>query len=167
VSAPPDPSYDDVRILPAGDVPRFGANDMDGNGHLTVHDHVRIAAHGAHAVLAAAGMTEQRRARTGATVFTAEHHVRYRHELRTGTSARVHTRLIGLSDRAVHLVGYLVDVEAGRIATVLEALVVSVDLARRRVTPFPEDVHAALGRTHAEHGALGWLPRLSGAIGVR
>ena len=161
------PTYDDLLALPAGRSATLVAADMDGNDHLTVSDHVRIAAHGSHVLLSAAGMTPVRRDTDGATVFTAEHHVRYRHELRVGVVARVHARLVDLSDTAVHLVGYLVDLEARRAATELEALVLSIDLTTRSVSPFPADVRAALAETLAAHAMLPWQPRLSGAIAVR
>lgn len=161
------PTFDDLVRLPRGSGPLLTEADMDGNGHLTVHDHVRIAAHGAHTILTAAGMTPERRDNDGMSVFTAEHHVRYRHELRFGTTARVHTRLVDMSDKVVHLVGYLVDVDARRSATELEALVVAIDLTTRKAAPFPDDVRAALRNTHAAHAALDWTPSLSGAIAVR
>ena len=162
-----EPTYEQVAALPAYDVPALGRADMDGNGHLSVHDHVRIAAAGAHVVLLGAGMNPERRAADGTTVFTAEHHVWYLHELRDGVGARVHTRVVDLGERAIHLVGYLVDPGSARVATVLEALVLSASLTSRRTAPFPVDVRERLARVRDQHAALPWTPRLSGAIEVR
>ena len=76
-------------------------------------------------------------------------------------------RVVARDERMLHLVTYLLDHGERHVAASLEGLEAYVDHSTRRMAPFPGPVGAALDRWAAEHAALPWAPRLSGAMGLR
>jgi acyl-CoA thioester hydrolase len=100
-------------------------------------------------------------------VFTAEHHLHYSSELHEGEKVSVHSRVLARSDKAAHLMAFLLDRTHGRLANTLELVLVHVDLDTRRATPMPEDVAAGFDRYVAETSALGWAAPVCGAMGAR
>jgi acyl-CoA thioester hydrolase len=152
--------------VPAGSIPD---DHIDGNGHLSVRFIVELAAHGAHDLLVACGLTNERREQSGSGVFAAEHHLVYTAEIRGDANISVFVRAIDLSARSALLQSFVFDHGTGGIAAVLRAVVVSVDLASRTSTPFAADVASELERVVQAHGAASWRPpygswgRLKGA----
>lgn len=150
------PSLSQVLALP-GTVPRRVTDgQIDGNGHVSVRFHVEIAAHGAHELLRACGVTDAQRAATGRTVFTVEHHLHYLAEIEPDARLTVHTRIVDRTKKAVVMQAFVVDLDRTRVATTLRTVVVSVDLTTRRSTPFPADIACNIDRLLAEHSRLPW-----------
>ncbi|ANY21861.1 thioesterase family protein [Gordonia terrae] len=151
------------------DVGPIPADHIDGNGHLSVRFIVEIAAHGAHEVLVACGLTDARRASTHQGVFTAEHHLVYLSEMRVDSDLGVYVRILDRSSRAVILLAFVVDRTRRRVTTVLRTVVVSVDLTTRRARPFAPEVAREIDRVMRRHESLSWSPpfprwgRLSGS----
>ena len=145
----------DLHEVDAAPVP---AEHIDGNGHLSVRFIVEIAAHGAHELLVACGLTNERRARTHQGVFTAEHHIAYVAEMRGDADLAVYVRVLDRSPRAVMLLAFIVDRTRRRITAVLRAVVVNVDLDTRRPAEFTPEIAHEIDRVLREHDSLGWSP---------
>ena len=163
------PSVDDVMQLHEVDLGPIPSDHIDGNGHLSVRFIVEIAAHGAHEVLVACGLTDERRARTHQGVFTVEHHLAYLGEMGADSDLAVYVRVLDRSSRAVVLLAFIVDRTQRRVTTVLRTVVVSVDLDTRRSRPFAPEIAYEIDMVVRRHESLAWSPpfprwgRLSGS----
>ena len=139
----------------------------DLNGHLNIRHYLGIASEGLDESLVPLGIHENWPRVANQAVFSAEHHLTYVTELRTGDRISVRVRLVGRSERAAHAVAYLVDEGRERLSYVMEEIFLHVDMTTRRTSPWPADVAAALDRRVAEEGALTWAPELSGSMSLR
>ena len=155
-SRPKPPSIDDLAALHRVDVGPVPAEHIDGNGHLSVRFIVELAAHGAHELLVACGLTDERRDRTRRGVFTAEHHIAYLAEMRGDSELTVRVRMLDHSARAVGMAGFVVDEATSRLTAVLRTVVVSVDLESRRSVDFAPDVADAIEEVLRRHDRLPW-----------
>jgi acyl-CoA thioester hydrolase len=80
-------------------------------------------------------------------------------------SARV--RLLGRSERAAHVLVYLLDETHQQVACVVEEIFLHIDLETRRTAPWPDDVAAKLDARVAEHDSLPFPADTSGSLGLR
>nr|WP_232523578.1 thioesterase family protein [Nocardioides sp. MAH-18] len=139
----------------------------DINGHLNIRHYVGIASEGLDASLAAVGIPQNWPTIAGQGVFTAEHHMTYLSELRTGDRISVRVRLVGRSERAAHAVVYLVDDTHQVLSYVMEEIFLHIDMASRKTAPWPDDVAAAIDKQIASEAELSWAPALSGSMSLR
>ena len=161
------PTYDDLAALPAYAVQSVPAAFEDINGHLNIRHYVGIASEGLDESLVKAGIPQNWPTIAGQAVFSAEHHMTYLSELRTGDRISVRVRLVGRSERAAHAVVYLLDDTHQRLSYVMEEIFLHIDMESRRTTPWPDDVAAALDAQVADAAALAWEPALSGSMALR
>jgi acyl-CoA thioester hydrolase len=103
----------------------------------------------------------------GQAVFSAEHHMTYLSELRTGDKISVRVRLVGRSARAAHVVVYLLDDSHQKLSYVMEEIFLHINMESRRTEDWPEDVAAAIDRRIAADADLPWQPLLSGSMALR
>lgn len=139
----------------------------DGNGHVNVCHYYRLHMEGADLAFGELGFGDDYRLRTGHSVFSVEHHIRFLDESLVGDELSVHLRILGVGPKAVHGQTILVNRSRGTVANTLEFLELHVDLATRRTTPMPEDLFKPLEFLRAEHAALPWALPLAGPLGVR
>src|SRR5262245_18029816 len=97
--------------------------------------------------------------------FVAETHNLYERELLVGAGVRVATQILGADDKRLH-VGHemfaLDEPNAGQRTATQELMFLHVDLAARRVCPFPPDLFACVSDAAAAHAALArptWIGR--------
>ncbi|MDQ4052985.1 MAG: thioesterase family protein [Actinomycetota bacterium] len=161
------PTFDQLSALPAycQQVVPMAFEDL--NGHLNIRHYLGIASEGLDEALVPLGILQNWPRVADQAVFSAEHHLTYVTELRTGDRISVRVRLVGRSERAAHAVAYLVDETRQRLSYVMEEIFLHVDMTTRRTSPWPADVAAALDRRVAEEGALPWAPELSGSMSLR
>jgi acyl-CoA thioesterase FadM len=163
---PPHPSYDQLAGLPAYSQQPVPVAFEDVNGHLNVRHYTGIASEGLDESLVALGIPQNWPA-SGHACFSAEHHLAYIAELRTGDRMSARVRLLGRSERAAHALVYLLDESHQRLSFVMEEIFLHIDMETRRTAPWPDDVAAALDRRIAEDADLPWEPDVSGCLGLR
>ncbi|KRB78554.1 hypothetical protein ASE01_04665 [Nocardioides sp. Root190] len=161
------PTYDQLATLPAFAVQPVPTAFEDSNGFLNVRHYLGIGSEGLDESLHDIGIPFNWPIVSGFACLSAEHHLTYLHELRTGDQMSVRVRLVGLSDRAAHAVVYVLDDTNQRIACVFEEIFLCVKLEDRKTAPWPADVAGGLERRVAEHDALDWKPALSGSLALR
>lgn len=161
------PTYDQLATLPAfaeQPVP-MGFEDM--NGFLNVRHYLGIGSEGLDESLHSVGIPFNWPLVSGFACLSAEHHLTYLHELKSGDRMSVRVRLVGRSDRAAHAVVYILDDTNQRMACVFEEILLCVRLEDRKTAPWPADVAEGLDKRIAEHAAIGWEPALSGSLALR
>ena len=163
----PQPSYDELAALPAYAEQPVPVAFEDVNGHLNVRHYTGIASEGLDESLIALGIPQNWPVSAGHACFSAEHHLTYLNELRTGDTMSARVRLLGRSERAAHAVVYLLDETHQRLSYVMEEIFLHIDMSSRRTAPWPADVAANLDRRIAEDAALPWKARTSGCLALR
>ncbi|RYP86251.1 thioesterase [Nocardioides guangzhouensis] len=163
---PPHPSYEQLAALPAYAEQPVPMAFEDANGHLNVRHYTGIASEGLDESLVALGIPHNWPAR-GHACFSAEHHLTYLAEMRTGDMMSTRVRLLGRSERAAHALAYLLDESHQRLSFVMEEIFLHIDMETRRTAPWPEDVAAALDKRIAEDATLPWAPDVSGSLALR
>lgn len=138
----------------------------DLNGHLNVRHYTGIASEGLDESLVALGIPQNWPA-SGHACFSAEHHLVYVAELRTGDRMSARVRLLGRSERAAHVLVYLLDDSHQRLSYVMEEVFLHIDMDTRRTAPWPEDVAAALDRQISQDAELSFEPVTSGSMTLR
>ncbi|MEI5671684.1 MULTISPECIES: thioesterase family protein [unclassified Nocardioides] len=160
------PTYDDLAALPAYSDRRVPVAFEDINGHMNVKHYIGIASEGLDEALTEVGIPTNW-ADKGFAVFSAEHHLTYVNELLTGDNVSVRVRLIGRSERAIHVVVYLLDDTHKQLSYVMEEIFLHIDMTTRKTSPWPEDVATKVDARVAEHADLPFEPALSGTISLR
>lgn len=160
------PTYAQLAELPSYAPQAVPTAFEDINGHMNVRHYLGIASEGLDESLTEVGIP-QVWATTGHAMFSAEHHLTYLSELRTGDRISVRVRLVGRSARAAHVVVYLLDETHEELSAVMEEIFLHMDLETRKTADWPEDVAAAIDARVAEHEQLGWAPALSGSMALR
>ncbi|WP_395657341.1 thioesterase family protein [Nocardioides sp.] len=160
------PTYDQLAVLPAYSEQPVPIAFEDVNGHLNVRHYTGIASEGLDESIVELGIPQNWPA-AGHACFSAEHHLNYFAELRTGDQMSTRVLLLGRSERAAHAVVYLLDDTHQRLSYVMEEIFLHIDMSTRRTAPWPEDVAANLDRRIAEDAALPWTPVTSGCLALR
>lgn len=150
------PTFEQVLAIPDPTEAIVTADLIDLNGHMNIVHYLSQGAAGADAVLQRSGLDQSYRSERGMALFTAENHLTYLSELREGDKFSVHVRILGRTDKAVHLMTFLLDRTRDRLSNTLEIMVVHVDLATRRAVAIPEDIAAGLDKYIDRSAALDW-----------
>ena len=94
------------------------------------------------------------------STFTAEAHVRYLRELKESDPVRVTFQLLDYDAKRIHYFEQLLHASEGWVSATSENMTLHVDMAAKKVVPFPETVMRSLAAMKAAHAAL---PRPDGA----
>lgn len=161
------PTVDQVRELPASLTLVAPPEFEDQNGHVNVTRYYSLHMQAAEIALGGLGFDQQLIEDEKLTIFSAEHHLTFVHEVLVGQQVSVHVRLLSRSAKAMHGVSILVNDTTGRIANLLEFIELHVDLSTRRTTALRGKAADLLDRVIAEHAALDWDVPRSGPLGTR
>ncbi|GAA3529088.1 thioesterase family protein [Nocardioides daeguensis] len=161
------PTYDQLVTLPAFAVQPVPSAFEDSNGFLNVRHYLGIGSEGLDESLYDIGIPFNWPVLSGFACLSAEHHLTYLHELRTGDEMSVRVRLLGRSERAAHALVFVLDDTFQRVACVFEEIFLCVEIADRRTAPWPADIAAGLDKRIAEHAVMDWEPVTSGCLALR
>ena len=100
--------------------------------------------------------------RHGST-FTGECHVRYLREIHLGDPVQISVWLLGADGKRLHTFEELRHATEGWLSATSENITLHIDMAARKVGPFPPDIHARIVAVAAAHAGV---PRPEG-IGRR
>jgi acyl-CoA thioester hydrolase len=141
---------------------------IDYNGHMTEYSYNYLFAEAITVFFERLDAGSDYLVRTGQTLYTVEHHVTFRREMKLGAALSISFRLHAFSPHSLHMYGEMEDGD-GRIAAAYESIVVNVRQKDgvARVTPFSDaDLHvlADVRRSSARLDA----PRLpTGRVAIR
>ena len=93
------------------------------------------------------------KARNGST-FTAECHVRYLREIQLGDPVQVSVLLVAADEKRLHTFEELRHATEGWLSATSENMSIHIDMAARKVAPFPSDIQTRIrGVVDAHSGA--------------
>lgn len=127
---------------------------VDYNGHLNMAYYHVMFDRAVDEALSLLGLGPKYAEAKGASFFTAEAHVRYLKELTPEAPARVTLRLMDYDEKRLHLFQSLHHGREGWISATCEQIALHVDLASRRVTPFPDEILERVATMKVAHAAL-------------
>jgi len=128
----------------------------DYNGHLRDAYYLLVFSLATDALMDEIGLDEAGRADTGHSMFTLESHLNYLQEVKEGTPIEVHTQILGVDAKRMHLFHFLHVAGADTLLSVNEQMQLNVDMAGPRAAPF---ALAVLPRVQALAAAHAGLPR--------
>jgi acyl-CoA thioester hydrolase len=134
---------------------------IDLNGHMNLAYYVVICDQALDLICAAWDLDWAYTRRTNHGTFAAETHTLYEQELLEGDLVHVRTWVIGADAKRFHVAHELYRAADGARACCWEALMLHVDLGRRKVVPMPPAQHEAVMAAATAHAAAG-LPDWTG-----
>ena len=117
---------------------------IDANGHMNLAYYVVLFDQATDLLYDALGVGQAYRNATGNSTFTAETHTLYEREVLEGERVRVMTHLLGADAKRLHYVHEMFHAEGGHRVAAQELMALHIDMASRRVAPFPPDLHARI-----------------------
>ncbi|TIC84996.1 thioesterase [Nocardioides sp. GY 10113] len=163
----PQPTYAQLADLPAYAEQPVPTAFEDMNGYLNVRHYLGIGSEGLDESLVDLGIPTNWPLSAGRACLSAEHHVSYLHELKTGDMMSVRVRLLGRSERAAHALVYILDDTNERLACVFEEIFLHVVVAIRKTEPWPEEIATRMDERVVQHAALPWPAETSGCLALR
>jgi acyl-CoA thioester hydrolase len=136
----------------------------DRNGHVGVQYFQALFSMGAWRVLEEIGIDEGWFRRHQRSQFDLEHHVFYRSELHVGDHVSTYNRVLGKSERRFHGMYLVVNDSTEKLAATLEYVTAGIDMGRRRMDSFPDDLSRGLDVLLEKHRALGWDAPVCGTM---
>lgn len=92
------------------------------------------------------------KARNGST-FTAECHVRYLREIHLGDPVQVSVLLVAADEKRLHTFEELRHATDGWLSATSENMTIHIDMAARKVAPFPPDIRTRIQQVLDRHSA--------------
>lgn len=127
---------------------------IDYNGHLNMAYYNLLFDRASEEAFGLVGLGPSYMQERGCSFFLAETHVLYKRELTAGTPVRVTMHLLDYDEKRVHYYMEARHAREGWLSAVSESLALHVDMASRKVTPFPADILACLALMKSAHARL-------------
>jgi acyl-CoA thioester hydrolase len=133
---------------------RLESQWIDYNGHLNLAYYHVLFDRAVDEAFAMLGLGPTYAQAMRASSFTAECHVVYQRELTFEDQVRMTLQLIDHDEKRLHYLMEMRHARDGWVAATAEMLSLHVDLATRRVTPFPPEILANLAVMKAAHARM-------------
>jgi len=126
------------------------ADWVDYNGHLRDAFYLLIFSYATDALMEQIGLDADSRGRNGHSLFTLEAHINYLQEVKFDTEVWVQTQIIGFDQKRLHVYHSLHRHGLEEILAASEQLLLHVDIAGPRSTPFSSRTLQGLERVTAQ-----------------
>ena len=127
---------------------------IDYNGHLNMAYYNVLFDRAVDEVYELLGIGQDYLKRTNHSTFTAEAHVRYLRELHENDPVRVTFQLLDYDAKRAHYFETLLHAEQGWRSATSETMTLHVDMAAKKVAPFPESALRSLAAMKEAHAHL-------------
>ncbi len=127
---------------------------VDYNGHLRDAYYLLVFSMATDALMDMIGLDETGRAATGHSMFTLESHINYLLEVKEGTPIEVHTQILGVDAKRLHIFHFLYVAGTEVLLSVNEQMQLNVDMAGPRAAPFAPTVLPRVQALAAAHAGL-------------
>jgi acyl-CoA thioester hydrolase len=132
---------DVLRAAPYISPPRAIQKDwIDYNGHLNMAYYNVLFDTSVGEIYAALGIGRSYFKERNFSTFTAEVHIRYLRELRLEDPVQVSVLFVAVDDKRMHTYKELIHAKEKWVAATSENMTLHVDMATRKVAPFPPDI---------------------------
>jgi acyl-CoA thioester hydrolase len=125
---------------------------IDFNGHMNVAYYILAFDRGIDSLWERFGIVFEEVQKTKSSTFSVETHVMYRRELTESDPYLVTAQILAYDEKRVHQFQRMYHAEQGFLAATAEWMSLHVDLATRRVAPWPEPVLALIAEAADAQG---------------
>lgn len=137
---------------------------MDKMGHMNVRYYLGIFDTTTWRLFAEFGLNDNYFESNEKGVFALKQHLQYLAEVRPGQKVVVRARMLGLTEKRIHLMNFMINEDTGELAATIESLITHADLKLRKAAPLPPDIAARFRNSLDKDLTLDWDPPVSGAI---
>ncbi|WP_244425565.1 thioesterase family protein [Bradyrhizobium sp. STM 3843] len=127
---------------------------IDYNGHLNMAYYNVMFDRAIDQLWAALGIGPAYMKERQGSTFTAECHVRYLREIHLGDPVQISVWLIAADEKRLHTFEELRHATDGWLSATSENMSVHIDMTKRKVAPFPDDIQAHIQQMVREHAQL-------------
>jgi acyl-CoA thioester hydrolase len=138
----------------------------DYNGHLNMAYYNVLFDRGGDEAFAAVGLGPDYVKTRNCSFFTLEAHITYVREIHPGEKVRVTLQMLDHDAKRVHYVQQMFHADEGWLSAVSESIVMHVDMAAKKSSPFPADVLTKIAAMHEAHKSLPIPPQVGHRIGI-
>ena len=139
---------------------------LDYNNHLNMAFYGVLFDRAVDEFVISLGLGPDYLAETNASFFTAETHTVYLRELPARAPVHVDVQVLATDAKRLHVFEELHHAEEGFLSATLEQILLHVDMAEKRVTPWPDDVLGRLEAVENAHRTLPVKPQVGRVIGI-
>ena len=127
---------------------------IDYNGHLNMAYYNVLFDRAVDEVYELIGLGPDYLKQHGHSTVVAEMHVRYLREVREGDLLRVSVQLLAYDAKRIHLFEQLLHATENWVSATSESMTLHVDMAAKKVAPFPDSVMRLIERMKLAHAGL-------------
>ena len=153
---PLEPSAVELDSLPLTYRQTIPDDYLDAMGHMNVMWYTHLFGRAFGGLFNLIGFTHEFMEVNQSGSFALEAHIRYFSEVHVDHSIRIHTRLLGQSEKRIHLMHFMWNESKHDLAATFEVVSAHIDMTQRRMSPFPKVIAARLAQILSEHEALEW-----------
>jgi acyl-CoA thioester hydrolase len=139
---------------------------IDYNGHFNMAYYNVLFDRDSDVALALVGLGPAYVEKTGNSYFTLEAHISYLRELTVADQVRIATQILDFDSKRLHYVQTMHHANADWISCVIEIIIMHVDLASKKSSPFPPDVLEKIRIAHEAHKSLPVPLQVGHRIGI-
>ena len=138
---------------------------MDAMGHMNVRYYMGVFDTATWRMFADHGLDEAYFSTTGNGVFALKQFIQYLAEVRPGETVAVHTRMLGLTEKRIHLMHFMANQDTSELSAIIESLITHANLKVRKAAPLPPEIAARFLFRLDKDRLLDWEPPVSGMMG--
>ena len=127
---------------------------IDGNNHMNMGYYTVLFDLATDEIWDELGIGREYKIARGLSTFAAEGHIVYEREMLLGERGVVHSRVLGVDAKRLHLAHELYREKDGLRSAAQEFIFLHVDLTVRRVTPWPADIRGRIEVAAVAHSAM-------------
>lgn len=127
---------------------------IDHNGHLNVAYYSVLFDRAIDELYVPLGLGPDYLKATHHSTMVVECHLRYLREVHLEAPLRITAQLVGFDAKRFHVYQEMLHAEEGWVSATCETMTVHVDMAAKKVAPFPGRIMAALEGVRRAHAAL-------------
>jgi acyl-CoA thioester hydrolase len=139
---------------------------IDYNGHFNMAYYNVLFDRAGDQAFELVGLGGEYAKKANASFFTLEAHITYLRELHAGDRVRITVHFLDYDAKRVHYVEQMFHADEGWLASVSEHMVIHVDLAAKRSSPFPPDILEKIAAMCAAHKSVPIPPQVGHRIGI-
>ncbi|MDP1702151.1 MAG: thioesterase family protein [Aestuariivirga sp.] len=139
---------------------------IDYNGHFNMAYYNVLFDRDSDVALALVGLGPAYVEKTGSSYFTLEAHISYLRELGEKDQVCIATQILDFDSKRLHYVQMMHHANEDWISCVSENIVMHVDLASKKSSPFPADVLEKIRIAHDAHKSLAVPLQVGHRIGI-
>jgi len=139
---------------------------VDYNGHMNIAYHTLVFFNAVDQFYEMIGLGQPYKEAKGMTTFAVECHVSYQREVKLGDEVKVSIQLLGHDEKRLHYFCTMFHATEGYQVATQEYLVLHVDLATKKVTPFSAEPMEKMAELMEAHKDLAIPPQICGKMKV-